>query len=496
MISMNINMIDDLTVPLTHHTTTSILYYILLISLEDYLQEIASVEQEEQAPSSHSAVHDATNFAQAALLLHNSSNVYSRKVEYLYTLVYAALDNLHLNSQNASNNKQATSKKVDSEIEDFDQFDQHVQFLLLEDVIPTQTDEDKINLPSCGGLQHHLDASAFLPSTTRLSLGMSATVDRSAAGATTQNNAVLGSLTSLGILQQTEGNSQGMFYMRGTAETQETNNRPSSFGADMNLSRDVPMLEDDGGFYNHDDCDDNDDDNDGPGFEIADPLDQSGPAPQPPAPQQQPKKQNDAWDLLDPHDAEHQKGRPLRIGTTFALPEGLSQPPSECVTGARTKKHAKQRKHQQVIADDPQPICIATATFKATMANEQRRRDRLSISGTDDDHDITIEKVERPVVPLQGLAFGDEFAYIAKAAARRKAAERREKRKLLQKEPQAIPQIEADQLLGYDDNDYGGDNDDADSYGDDNGGNAGFQVFDEAFSTSEHGEPRMRCCCF
>ncbi len=438
--------------------------------------------QEEQAHVNS----EATNFAQAALLLHNSSNVYSRKVEYLYSLVYAALDNL--NSQHATTNKQNASRKADAEIEEFEQFDAHVEFLLLDDMIPIG--KGKIDLPCAGGL-HHVDASGFLPSTTRLSLGMSATIDRSTNGVT--QNAVLTTLTnSCGILQHTDGNSMGMFYMRGTNDFQAPKNRLSSFGAVKSISCDELIMQQEEG-DDADNCFDNDDDdheNDGTSFQLAGSVDQSVPEPPKPDFRRQPKKPHAAWDLLDPHDPEHVKGRPLRIGTTYVLPEGLSEPPSQFVTGARTKKHAVKEQQRHVIADERQHVCIATATFKATMANEQRRRE-----GMYDNNDGMMTQdlvMERPIVPIQGLAFGGEFAYIAKAATKRKAAERREKRKLLQKEPGAIPRLEADKLLGYDDeNDYGGGDDD--SYGDDGGNNCGFQVFSESSSDMDGGECGFPC---
>ena len=466
-------IISNRTSPTTIRILTS---HTSFLSLEDYLLEIASVVQEEQAHISP----EATNFAQAALLLHNSSNVYSRKVEYLYTLVYAALDNL--NSQQAIKNKQNSSRKVDAEIEEFEQFDEHVEFLLLDDVIPIG--EDKIDLPCRGGI-HQLDASGFLPSTTRLSLGISATVDRSTIGV--MQNAVLSTLSnSCGVLQQTDGNSLGMFYMRGTSDFQGPKNRLSSFGSALNTSGDEMMLQqeegDDNGNFS-------DNDDDGPGFEIAESMVQSLPDPPKPETRRQLKKPHAAWDLMDPHDTEQVKGRPLRIGTTYLLPEGLLEPPSQFVTGARTKKHVVKEKQRHIVVDEPQHICIAAATFKATMANEQRRRERLP--NNNDPLLVQDLAVDRPIVPIQGLAFGGEFAYIAKAATKRKAAERREKRKLLQQEPEAIPCNEADQLLGYDDgNDYGGGDDD--SFGDDNdnGNNGGFQVFDEATSPSDNGE----CC--
>ncbi|KAI3961156.1 hypothetical protein MKX01_035742 [Papaver californicum] len=64
-------------------------------NLEDYLLKICSGE-----PTNHEEdAHLSVNFAEAALLLQGSIQVYSRKVEYLYTLVLHALDFISQKSQ-------------------------------------------------------------------------------------------------------------------------------------------------------------------------------------------------------------------------------------------------------------------------------------------------------------------------------------------------------------------------------------------------------------
>ena len=55
------------------------------------------------------------------------------------------------------------------------------------------------------------------------------------------------------------------------------------------------------------------------------------------------------------------------------------------------------------------------------------------------------------------------------------------------KKPQSIPSREADQLMGYNDDDYGGGGDD-DSYGEQHGGNGGFDAFEQAFATADNGK--------
>ena len=105
-------------------------FSVLHQSLEDYLQDIVGLDPETAAGAASLFSSDGTpNFSQAALLLQNSTNVYGRKVEYLYALVYAALDDLVASSAHA---KQQKTKGTDAEIDDFEAFDTEFQFLLLE----------------------------------------------------------------------------------------------------------------------------------------------------------------------------------------------------------------------------------------------------------------------------------------------------------------------------------------------------------------------------
>ena len=94
------------------------------------------------------------NFAQAALLLQNSSGVYSRKVEYLHSLVYKTLHSL-IDEMNKHSKKHTSMNKpgggqqqrgMDEAIYNFQQFDSDLQFLLLDDVLPIDVHGTKINL--------------------------------------------------------------------------------------------------------------------------------------------------------------------------------------------------------------------------------------------------------------------------------------------------------------------------------------------------------------
>ena len=65
--------------------------------LEDYLEELESLsiafDEDTPTPSTMDG-SNAFNFAEAALLIQGTACIYSRKVEYLYALVYQTLDHL------------------------------------------------------------------------------------------------------------------------------------------------------------------------------------------------------------------------------------------------------------------------------------------------------------------------------------------------------------------------------------------------------------------
>jgi condensin-2 complex subunit H2 len=436
------------------------------------------------------------NFAQAALLLQNSSNVYSRKVEYLYSLVYAALDDLASSATGVVPKHQR--KTADAAIDEFNAFDPDMQFLLLDDVLPTDQTEagEKINLDDDEDNDYNVDKTRL--NNTRLSLGgMSVTRADRSFGNVTEARSIMGSLFqqgddagggSLKLLNgRCDVGDEGILVMPGTALPRSQNSR-----FDVNLSP-APVDNNDGGMTYDDDQDD------GVGFELADNHDLTegfgAAANDPPVVQQAQKyqtKKNDPWALLDPHDMGPTKARPLRIGVTYRLPEGLNEPPSNTVTGAHTRRRMLPTR-KPVDRAAPTVVSIATETFRATVANRRQQRtaaammsldekDSIEQDGSMNDSSVFHNAVARPRVPIMGLAFGDEFAYIAKAAAKRKAAERRERRKLLAQDPQAIE--ESGNLFGYDDFD-GGDNDSIGGNYDDNVGNTGIASLDNVHATPD-----------
>ena len=114
-------------------------------SLEEYLQELGAGDLVEHAEPSELEQDGQTipNFAHAALILQNSSSVYTRKVDYLHSLVYKALYEF---CKTTSTSKEQRRKTNDPDIDDFYDFDPHMNFLLLDDVVPEDLTNTKINL--------------------------------------------------------------------------------------------------------------------------------------------------------------------------------------------------------------------------------------------------------------------------------------------------------------------------------------------------------------
>jgi hypothetical protein len=475
------------------------------------------------------AADASLDFTEAALVLQNSSNIYSRKVEYLYTLVYKALNDLAGSVDATSGGAGLKKGKTagDVEIDDFHAFDPHQEFLLLDDVLPVDETDNcaTINLPESVdgaggnriGMNHRngMTGSAGKQNqnqnqTARLSLGVtlggdfSTTMDRSVqAMNAAAHRALIGSLDT-GSLRLIDGqcdiDESGVLLMPGTASQRSTMN----FSSQETMPQSDFAARDDGDFGggNHDDYDEGDDDGGGGGFAFGD--DQG----EPPAPEsfsethrvtfaetvnQPKKKHSDPWELLDPHTPDSVKSRPLRIGKTIKLPPGVDELPSECVTGARTKRVSRKKKVPLPPALEKPAKSLATETFKATMAARKRSHNDTTV---DDESvpGIEEEATSFPSVPLKGLVFGHEFAYIAKATAKRKAAERRELRKQQLRMNTPIVSGEDDNddndddggfaFGGMDDGDDGDDGDFGGAFDNDNSpvvGNTGMASLDEAY---------------
>ena len=489
---------------------------LFLISLQEYLHELTGIhnlepqEQHPSDPSKQNGSSAAPNFAHAALILQNSSNVYGRKVEYLHGLVYKAL-NEFFKATSANGSKEARRKSQDPAIEEFFDFDPYVDFMLLDDVVPEDLTNKKINLKEEDEDEElGIDLGGSSPNhsltRTRLSLGglsVTRAENRSSLaglGSSAQQRALLGTLNN-GSLRLVEGlcdmGDDGVMIMPGSQTSRPSitmvdqaasGGRRSLFGDEA-----VPISPQ---LQQADDYDDHS--NNGPGFEFHDDgyddpepvgLEEEAPAKVVAVPMQQqqqrqqmaskkvtfqePKKRADPWALLDPHYSEKTTQKPLRKGKTYRLPPGVDLPPSECVTGASTRRMPKR---QPPPAQQEARLCLTAETFRALLRNQW----------------------EPPKIPMNGLVFGDEFAYIAKETAKKRAVLRREERKR-QKQEQSHTYVE-NEIDDDEEDDYGGGfdfggEDDYDNDDNNEVGNAGMTSLDDAFknATDNQGE-YIRAC--
>jgi Condensin II complex subunit CAP-H2 or CNDH2, N-terminal/Condensin II complex subunit CAP-H2 or CNDH2, C-term len=479
-------------------------------SLEEYLQDLIALSGSQlsdvkNAPlsSDQGSPGDIPNFAQAAIILQNSSHVYSRKVEYLHGLVYKALYEFFKSTSGVS--KESRGKSADSSIEEFYDFDANEDFLLLDDVIPEdftnakinlKEDDDDIDEPS--GSVTPADQSL---TRTRLSLGgLSVTrADRSSLGgiaSSSQQRTLLGTLNN-GSLRLVDGlcdvGDDGVLLMPGSQISTKTvftgptggqlEGARSLFG-EMAGTPSEFQLKADENFDDH---------SDGPGFAFSGDDDDHCSAPMIENDQVEiaaaheagkrihkrvtfadvsiKPKRVDPWSLLDPHSNHGFKARPLRRGKTYLLPYGINLPPSECVTGASTRR-VVSRTRTETKTESPRSVMMES--LEAILGNRS----------------------EYPKIPVEGLVFGDEFLYLAKQHERVKATERRAERKKYLEEHTTQSQVQH-ACIDHDDDDddshdgggfdFGGeDADDRDDY--DNVGNAGMSSLDDAFQGETTGD--------
>lgn len=195
----------------------------------------------------------------------------------------------------------------------------------------------------------------------------------------------------------------------------------------------------------------------------------------------------DRWGMLDPHDASAvlTKSRPLKVGKTFKLPPGLDDAGS-MVNGSRTRSRKRGANNSTANA------------FAVKVAHDIKRKYTnlnqsmvVSLKNHSDGGVSFISPVcaDTKTIPLKGLVFGDEFAYIAKATAKRKSRERRLRQRQIAENPASakvddIDNLHEDQNHDFDyggDDDYGGDYDMA---GDEYAPNVPAAAFDDAFASN------------
>ena len=500
------------------------------------MQELSTLHPEgvaahaKKTSNSTETQEDKTNFAQAALLLQNSSNVYSRKVEYLYGLVYKALDEFfQVNVSNAGNSTRR--KAADAAIEDFFNFDPQTEFLLLDDVLPEAEQSNKINLDEDDDEDINLSdrrlSSSMDATKTRLSLG-SATKQTIAGGTTlflkglpgattssSQQRALLGTLNT-GTLRLVDGRcdvgEDGVLLMPGSQSSSTgvspTSGRLSSDGRRLSLfstqdqlalnqnAAGAPMdAETDGDFPMQDDYGGDDDDG-GAGFDMM--MDDDD---------------DDAQNQIPPSlESEGEAAPAPTKRVTFQ--EGTITQQQASSSKSSTKQQQRQdpwamldphdnscQKHKPLRTsktvrlppgvDQLPSQCVTGARTARTTKKQKTNSSALSLTREaptslaaesfraalrrSTGHSVATQ--DSSLLLKRPLVF-PEFDYALKASSKRRLAEQR-KRSLLEQDS-ASAAVQEQQQAVYDDDDdnddygagfdFGGDDDDHDDYGDNNTG--------------------------
>ena len=386
------------------------------IDIEPYLQEYLNDDD------GHND-EEAKRFASAALKLQNSTSIYTRKVDFLHRVVYEAHEALH---EFVSGGKQPRRRKghLDDDIDEFRRYDDHMEFLLLHDVLPVDAaDGRKIDLPCRRNADvvgptsdvnvTLLSLGGIVSATRDDSLRISRQADASPAAASRMLSQNLNSDTAEWRLVGTDVDEMGALVLPGAKKGVFVNGdwmRPESRQSVEGHVQVVPgewslgnsRCED----LEHQDVEFGGDD--GLGFEVhtinhdADDMPAEPHMEPPHVPQvvkKERKKKDDPWATLDPHQPSNDKPRPIKIGVTFSLPMGLEEEdrPSACVTGSRTRN------------------------VKSIQSNVQEKDDRYrwneSPFATDwldpIHHDSAHETDGTSLCNLKAMIYGDEFAYIA-----------------------------------------------------------------------------------
>lgn len=511
------------------------------------------------------------DFAQAALLVQNSSAVYCRKVDYFSSLVVKALEgfqhsideaglsNARGGARGSSNRGGASGGATDEDRAFWGLLrDDNYDFLTLDDVMPVAKPSDitrgtaarrkndrraslgtlsmsfytqqQSTLPSLS--QQQMASVNQRASSSHLASSLLDHLDAGRTGALEDAPYRVPKYHALNLVgSKCEVTPKGALLLPGVAEASgrrrggrgsvpvvvqatvdcETNGTPSHKSSPAGTAGHEP-----GGTENDADfpvaSDDRyDDDDDGPGFDFGghddddEVHDENQNAP-PPQQQQkagvlrtaqnvatQHKKSvtfNDPWELLDPHQPMGNH-RPLKKGMTLVVPDGLYNLPSDCVTGARTKRRTGKENSK--------------ALGRASQSSSEKGSPNgpLSESYATDMYRNLTEGTDLPQMSLTDMAFGEEFAYIRKQNRRIQMAEKRKARQ----SARGAADVDAwdgphDAVEDDRDADFGGfddgiDDDDYDDYerddsgggggivwGDDEGpntGNAGLASVEDAF---------------
>jgi Condensin II complex subunit CAP-H2 or CNDH2, N-terminal len=424
--------------------------------LDEYLEDLEfTQETREHIVQAASNTNANFNFAQAAIVLQNSSGIYSRKVDFLHSHVYKIQDDLfqafHPSGSNNPKGSRKTSVGIDSEIEAFLNFDPHQEFLPLNDIIPVCS-------PTENGLSIDLSESVDVRNSSlhsRRSIGGDSIRLGVSSASRRQNRTSFGSTPfHADRTMMTEGDFMIGFASRrsllSSVEATGTLRLQSGVchigddgilrmpGSTMQEKKKVDLCNDSEQDLDMNDISfaavgmtDDDDNDDNEGFVATGNDDEivtmdvgavqetkrrvtfaDSSAVSSSREVSSAKPIEDPWSLLSWDTPDLRKPRPLRIGKTIVLPETVDKPPSECVTGARTRQSARIKTLRIPRKRLLQPSSnTSTDSFEAIVLGKKRSLEQNSTKS--------------------GLSYRLEFAYIAKATAQRRHEELRLQRRAL-----------------------------------------------------------------
>lgn len=334
--------------------------------LEEYLAEI------ERIKISFDGGKTSMNFAEAALLIQGSACIYSKKVEYLYTLVYQTLDLI------ASKKRLQQASSVDDQGKDKDASfrDDSVEFLSLDDIkeaknIDLKEDEDDSKNEGSQIVPRtplallplgEKDKQDVLLSRTGEVLGSrndfkmnTCTVHASGTLLLDMTHLALLDSSFKRLMTSTPSDVQEPGIASGEqAANQVVPSDDANFEAvdlpEVDDDFDAPQLMDEDVFYDDNEASDNY--CSGNGGENEDIQEErralrARAEPQPKQVQNLPFK--DHWKMMDPHDPGISKNKPFKKGKPFKKPSSLV-----------SQQHKKKRKRQE---DRKEPTLIPINQF-------------------------------------------------------------------------------------------------------------------------------------
>jgi condensin-2 complex subunit H2 len=474
------------------------------IDIEPYLQEYlhyeSSLDNDVDGiinPSS-SSCSTKTQFATAALKIQNSTSIYTRKVDFLHQVVYEAHEALsEYNTAGTFNRRKKKTEGADGDIDDFRSYDDRMEFLLLDDVLPVDRTGRKINLQTKtnntvnnlnvtnAALNGTLNETTNNNNVTLLSLGGIMSTSRndetfliSRESISNTSPAAMSRMLLQNLNTDTwrligtdvdgtgalvmPGAKKGVFVngelmspeLMGAGDDEEQGEEVQIFPGGLTPNRQEEFVAgqeyDDGSFGG---------DDGGVGFELNDDPMEDEPVVEPEAqlntdtkPENK-KKVQDPWETCDPHQPSNDKPNPLKIGVTFRLPPGLDEEdiPSKSVTGSRTRNNVKPSRKAK------------TEEVTRNWGKSPFATDWLEETSNGGDNAATEMKTNIEWLSnVKKMIYGEEFAYLVKRYAKHFDALARQKRRQERVEDgndQAVPEApynDDDYGTGFD---YGGDDD-------------------------------------